>query len=1001
MDQQKTKAFRPIPGLSREAEEAQLARIIGIAQDNLEKAEKYSGRLSDELHELMETYGTKDKEALALFHNTQAQLQETRRDLLRCRKARHKPYFGRIDFRDQKIPYAESYYVGRVGISRNGSEPVVIDWRAPIASVYYENTTGRCRYTVKNEGTCEIDLKRKRTYEIEDDHLIDFFDSDVVANDELLTKYLAKNKSAVLGEIISTIQKEQNAVIRRSPKMNLIVQGVAGSGKTTVAMHRISYILYNYEDDFRPEDFYIIGSNRILLNYITSVLPDLDVYGVSQMTMEQLFVRLLYEDWDPEIHHIRHIGKNEEAVRVKGSYEWFHNLEDFCRNLERMSIPEQEVTLENGVRIMRRSTVRNCLNDNPLVSMQGKINMLNAILLSRLENEITGKDIAYPPALQKELYKKYRRYFGGDVWKGSVYQVYSDFLKSQESKGKAVPFPDHDFDLYDLASLAYIYKRIKETDGIREASHVIIDEAQDFGMTAYGALYYCLRGCTYTIMGDVSQNIHYGYGLNDWEDLKSLILRGVPGGFGVLKKSYRNTVEISEFATGILRHGSFPVYPVDPVRRHGSPVLIAQCRNDEDLIRESINTIHKWQAEGRETIAVICRDKEEASAVSALLSKELDLADTDPETAEFTEGIMVLPVEYTKGLEFDAVLLYHPSAEGYPDNDAYVKLLYVAATRALHELAVVHTGDLTDLIASPAPDRVQRSLPEDETSQKRELLKSDEDGAPRALSSDGLQPLLKHAAHQYTSIPVNQSSYRFGSIPDPKLLNLGKETADHNADFSIRDIRRTRHSLELISSEGILRLTPVHASVIRVRFVGKDTPEPPHSFWHFPPDQAPAWSARAGKSLAELTSGQIKIQIDKRSGAIRFLDLEGRKLLTESRVLPRKVENGQKIRTWNYFDWTKEEKLMVKGILNEDLEQINNKARYISFGGKILRMPLVVSGYGYGLGIAADETVMCCDVPLYGTYLYTEGAGQIDYYFLYGKNYEGILKLYKDLKLGT
>ena len=1001
MDQQKTKVFRPIPGLSREAEEAQLARIIGIAQDNLEKAEKYSGRLSDELHELMETYGTKDKEALALFHNTQAQLQETRRDLLRCRKARHKPYFGRIDFRDQKIPYAESYYVGRVGISRNGSEPVVIDWRAPIASVYYENTTGRCRYTVKNEGTCEIDLKRKRTYEIGDDHLIDFFDSDVVANDELLTKYLAKNKSAVLGEIISTIQKEQNAVIRRSPKMNLIVQGVAGSGKTTVAMHRISYILYNYEDDFRPEDFYIIGSNRILLNYITSVLPDLDVYGVSQMTMEQLFVRLLYEDWDPEIHHIRHIGKNEEAVRVKGSYEWFHDLEDFCRNLERMSIPEQEVTLENGVRIMRRSTVRNCLNDNPLVSMQGKINMLNAILLSRLENEITGKDIAYPPALQKELYKKYRRYFGGDVWKGSVYQVYSDFLKSQESKGKAVPFPDHDFDLYDLASLAYIYKRIKETDGIREASHVIIDEAQDFGMAAYGALYYCLRGCTYTIMGDVSQNIHYGYGLNDWEDLKSLILKGVPGGFGVLKKSYRNTVEISEFATGILRHGSFPVYPVDPVRRHGSPVRIAQCRNDEDLIRESINTIHKWQAEGRETIAVICRDEEEASAVSALLSKELDLADTDPETAEFTDGIMVLPVEYTKGLEFDAVLLYHPSAEGYPDNDAYVKLLYVAATRALHELAVVHTGDLTDLIASPAPDRVQRSLPEDETSQKRELLKSDEDGAPRALSSDGLQPLLKHAAHQYTSIPVNQSSYRFGSIPDPKLLNLGKETADHNADFSIRDIRRTRHSLELISSEGILRLTPVHASVIRVRFVGKDTPEPPHSFWHFPPDQAPAWSARAGKSLAELTSGQIKIQIDKRSGAIRFLDLEGRKLLTESRVLPRKVENGQKIRTWNYFDWTKEEKLMVKGILNEDLEQINNKARYISFGGKILRMPLVVSGYGYGLGIAADETVMCCDVPLYGTYLYTEGAGQIDYYFLYGKNYEGILKLYKDLKLGT
>ena len=321
MDTQKNRHYRPIPGLSRKAEEEQLAGIIQIAQDNLEKLEKAGTQLADELHELMETYGTKDKEALAMFHNPQSQLRENQRDLFRSRKARSKPYFGRIDFKDPKIPYAESYYVGRVGISKDGSEPVVIDWRAPIASVYYENNMGRCSYTVKNEGVCEIDLKRKRTYEIAEDRLIDFFDSDVVANDELLTRYLARNKNAVLGEIIATIQKEQNAVIRRSPKMNLIVQGVAGSGKTTVAMHRISYILYNYEEDFRPGDFYIIGSNRILLNYITGVLPDLDVYGAAQMTMEQLFVRLLYEDWNPELFHIRPVDRTDRSVWIKGSWE--------------------------------------------------------------------------------------------------------------------------------------------------------------------------------------------------------------------------------------------------------------------------------------------------------------------------------------------------------------------------------------------------------------------------------------------------------------------------------------------------------------------------------------------------------------------------------------------------------------------------------------------------------------------------------------------------------
>ena len=1015
MDRQKTKVSRPIPGLDRKAEEAQLSRIIGIAQANLEQAEKSGVQLADELHDLMETYGTKDKEALSLFHNTQSQLRENQRDLIRCRKARKKPYFGRIDFRDPKLPFAESYYVGRVGISENGSDPAVIDWRAPVASVYYENAMGRCSYTVKNEGHCEIDLKRKRTYEIAEDRLLDFYDSDVVANDELLTKYLARNKSAVLGVIIATIQKEQNKVIRRSPKMNMIVQGVAGSGKTTVAMHRISYILYNYEEDFRPEDFYIIGSNRILLNYITSVLPDLDVYGVSQMTMEQLFVRLLYEDWDPQAYSIRQIGKEENAIKIKGSYDWFRDLEKYCKKIERETIPAEDIILENGVLLMKKRTVTNCLNNNPLISMQGKINLLNSILISKLENEVTGKDIAYPPDVRKELFQKYRRHFGGNVWKGSIFEVYRDFLRVQAEKGKAVPDPGDAFDLYDLAALAYLYKRIKETDGIREASHVIIDEAQDFGMTAYASLCYCLRGCTYTIMGDVSQNIHYGYGLNDWEDLKALILNRIPDGFSVLKKSYRNTVEISDFAAGILRHGSFPVYPVDPIRRHGNPVSITKCSSTDAMSVEVIETIRHWQSDGRETIAVICRDDTEAENLKKLLGTELTLADTDPETAEFTEGIMVLPVEYTKGLEFDAVLLYNPTSENYPAEDAYVKLLYVAATRALHELAIIHTGDLTDLIAKPAPERTQNHLPESEsisaTAAENQKEKPAEDRrtenrkpldplhkAPEksAASPQKLGSILKTA--QSADLPVNPSPFRFGSIPDGNLLKLGKETAGRSCDLSIRSIKRTKYFLDLISADGTLRLTPVHDSIIRVQFFGRNLNTPASGYWNYVPKEAHSWTARAGKSLAELATGELKVQIDKRSGAIRFLDKKGRKLLTESRLLPRLIDTGDQVRTWNYFDWPREEKLSVKGILAEDRERINSKARYISFGGKIMRMPLVVSEYGYGLGIAADETVMCCNVPVYGTYLYTEGTKQIDYYFIYGENYEGILELYQKLK---
>ena len=575
-------------GISREEEEQQLKKILTVAQYNLERTERHQEELSEQLKDMLDSYNTKDKEVLALWRNTKSLFQESNRDLLRCIKARKKPYFGRIDFKAIGVSEAESYYVGRVGISLDGVEPLVIDWRAPMASVYYENALGNCTYEVKGkaEGETkvhEIDLFRKRTYEIEEDKLIDFFDSDVVANDELLTKYLAKSKKAVLGEIIGTIQKEQNTIIRMSPKTNLIVQGVAGSGKTTVAMHRISYILYNYEQ-FRPVDFYIVGSNRILLNYITSVLPELDVYGVSQMTMEQLFVRLLYEDWDDKKYQIVATNPNDKAAYRKGEYAWFHELEAFCAEYEEKIIPTETVVIEkNGTVLLEKKSIDKYRKSNPQMSVQAKINALNEWLLGKLENELMCKEVSYTPEEKKELNKRCKVHFGRDEWKGSLFALYEEFLKSQRECGRNIFVEQGKYDVYDLAALAYLYKRIKEIDPIREASHVIIDEAQDFGMMVYASLAYCLRGCTYTIMGDVSQNIHYGYGLNDWEELRKLILTGEYDNFGILKKSYRNTVEISEFATDILRHGNFSIYPAEPILRHGNPVSVLAYHDEEEM----------------------------------------------------------------------------------------------------------------------------------------------------------------------------------------------------------------------------------------------------------------------------------------------------------------------------------------------------------------------------------------------------------------------------------
>lgn len=723
-----------LPGLTREAEEQKLQEIIGIAQQNLERARADIRKVNEDLEDLLDVYEAQDKEGLALWNNVTARLKENEYDLVRYEKARRKPYFGRIDFKDPNVKGDESYYIGRVGIAKNNSEPVVLDWRAPIASVYYESGLGPCQYTVSSEGTFTIDLKRKRTYEIENDHLKDFFDSDVVANDELLTKYLAKNKKAVLGEIIATIQKEQNLIIRRSPKTNIIVQGVAGSGKTTVAMHRISYILYNYSDDFRPEDFYIIGSNRILLNYITGVLPELDVYGIRQMTMEQLFVRLLYEDWDEtyRICPVRDAGKDGA---VRGTLAWFERLQKFCSRVEWNTIPRTTVLFnrkqfveglrdgrvgvfdESGgkndpkdmVILMTGEAIERYIRQNPSVSAQSKVLMLQERLMGKVEDEFLGKGISYTLEEKKAIRRSMRKRFGARQWKKSVYEMYHDFLTEQKQQGVCVEEPQEELDVYDLAALAYLYRRMRETEVISEAHHIVVDEAQDFGVMVYAVLKECVRSCTYTVMGDVSQNIRMDYGISDWEGVKNILLTGERDNFCVLRKSYRNTVEIANFASDILAHGEFPGYGAEPVIRHGEAVGIRQTAG-RDLYREAAKICKGWQTDGFDTIAVICRDQKQAQETAELLQKELPVMPWDPEKASFEKGIMVFPVEYTKGLEFDAVLLLSPDRESYPTDDGHAKLLYVAATRALHRLEVLHTGNLTGLIVDPIPKKNKKRV---------------------------------------------------------------------------------------------------------------------------------------------------------------------------------------------------------------------------------------------------------------------------------------------------
>ena len=613
---------------------------------------------------------------------------------------------------------------------------------------------------------------------------------------------------------------------------------------------------------------------------------------------------------------------------------------------------------------------------------------------------------------------------------------------------------------------------------------MVIDEAQDFGMMAYQVLHYCLRDCTYTIMGDTSQNIHFSYGLNDWEELKKLILTGTYDAFGVLRKSYRNTVEISDFANEILRHGDFAIYPVEPVLRHGTTVQKEAVADEAALLAAGVQKIKAWQEQGYETIAVVCRDEAEAAATARKLKKYVPVVEEDLETAEFGEGVMVLPVAYTKGLEFDAVLLLDPTEEKYPENDGQVKLLYVAATRALHELAVLYTGKLTGILAKKAPkgrhnqefametltkakeyEKVSLTqkeareenraigiqemdernshgpkrivikpeqipgrapgntsttgtavMPKSSTGMRKAAAETGKEIAAKTMQQrapEGVSAVFAGAAYRGKtggkapgSRPatagiqsekaeqpehMNTSPYAFGAIPENELLRMKGHS---RIKCAVKWAKKGKAAVEMASMYGILRITPITPEVIRISFVKGVTAKVQDTYWKPKADTSFPWSAKESKTAVLVETEKLRVMVEKKDGAVQFFTPDHKLVLSEKRDEPRMIDGGM---TWTFFDWSGSEKLKAKGILSTEWLDLTAKARYVSFGGKQARMPLVVSNRGYGIAAAASRTALLCNVRTFGTYLHTAGDGQIDYYFILGKDRDEIIKQYKEL----
>lgn len=669
-------------------EQIHFAHCQDIIQANIRQYENEYDERHAQAAELFKAINSGDVELYNQLMTVTSLEEHAAQSLRKNTAALQKPYFGRIDYTDESLEQDECIYIGKNGIFQNRTEVLIADWRAPISGVYYENELGEGSYGLADDKPIPIDLHLKRTYDVGEGVLKGYYDSDVASNDELLVQYLSKNKDVVLGEIIATIQREQNEIIRKTPFANIIVQGVAGSGKTTVAMHRISYLLYNYKHRFESNEYCIVGSNDMLLNYITSGLPELDVPNIKHLRMDQLFIRLCEKDWKKN----NKVAEPDETAPFRCTQTFMQELELYLIGKREEYVDVSTLTDPQLGVILSESGNTTLFRETPTTSINTLLGMMDDRAKTRIQFLMSGMDRDLIAAKLKQYAKHYKNMRP----KASIYDFYLDFLTQWTRTHNNTDMNAHmarlsakEYDLYDIAALALIHYRITQKEPNQEFGLLFLDEAQDFGIGAYYVLKKLLPATYFTIMGDVSQNINYHTGLNDWYDLQKLFLTGERDCFMLLQKSYRNTIEISEYAGTILEKASFGKYKITPVIRHGVPVSEKQFWSDMEMAEYTASLIQNMRGNGYTTTAIICKNEIEAAKARDILKNYTPL--TDGESENFSKGTMVLPIRYVKGLEFDTVILWNPDMKRGLEQPETAKLLYVACTRALHELHILNS----------------------------------------------------------------------------------------------------------------------------------------------------------------------------------------------------------------------------------------------------------------------------------------------------------------------
>ena len=645
------------------------------------------------------------------------------------KKVLDKPYFGRFDFTEQGES-AESVYIGYQNIMNDDNyEVMVYDWRAPIASMFYRNEIGPASYEApcgKIDG--KIDLKRQ--YEIERGKLNYFFDCSLTITDDMLKEALGNNASTYMKNIVETIQKEQDMIIRNKGNDVLIVQGVAGSGKTSIAMHRIAFLLYErVAEGLTSDNIMIISPNHLFGEYVSSVLPELGEDNVKYSTMEDFFETYFGQSMQirsrsSQLEYMitnKHRRVIRNAIRFKGSSEFIEMLDRLIVIYEQELIPFKDVYYAGELLAEANSLKKNFL-DNPIHMAIGR-------RLDRIQNTLEKQLRELEKTKRKELFKVLKNEGHYDIDDKinerlnsyrdealntirsfttiNCFSLYEKLFKDEGlfnrvALGLKLPRTSESIRTFTAKSLradlvtyedgmALLYLKLK-LEGERlypQIKQVLIDEAQDYYPLQYKILAEIFKGAQYTILGDIGQTIEK----SETEDLYDEVIKCLEPKNALklnLTKSYRSSYEISLF-TSRLREGEVGAIAFE---RHDEVPVIAEQENEAQELEWIEDKIKTYEKEGYETIAIICKSQRQVNHVYSKLSRRLNLHQLNPEEDGYQKGIHIMPVYMAKGLEYDAVIVYEASEKNYNEPEDK-QLLYIACTRALHRLALCHTGELS------------------------------------------------------------------------------------------------------------------------------------------------------------------------------------------------------------------------------------------------------------------------------------------------------------------